>query len=396
MIHHFMNEHAAPDSQGHGGMALNATLALLAIACAALPLWHRVGSLEIGALLGVAAISTWTAWRATRRSRVVAEGAAQASEPPAGDSGDQFGDLSSLLVSVLPVWLQHVGSVKNQTEEAITQLVLSFSSITEQFEAAGFKGADGALTNERDAAISLLTLCERQLRPVITSMGSLLEGKGAMTASVHELSAATSELQDMAGSVSRIAAQTNLLAINAAIESARAGDAGRGFAVIAKEIRTLSQESAGTAKQITDRMAQVSKIMKMAVDAAARSAIHDKLAIELSGSVVHDVLAHVSELSVAAEKMRGQGNIIRSDIENLMLNLQFQDRVSQIITVIDSDINRLKETIENEQVVPVADDWLSNLQRQYTMNDQRQNHAANGPGSGAKKSAPAAKEVMFF
>ena len=83
-----MNEHAAPDSQGHGSMALNATLALLAIACAALPLWNRVGSLEIGALLGVAVISTWTAWRATRYSRMVAESAAQASEPSAGDSGD--------------------------------------------------------------------------------------------------------------------------------------------------------------------------------------------------------------------------------------------------------------------------------------------------------------------
>ncbi len=396
MTHQFTSEDTAPASQGGSGALLNATLAVLTTACAALPLFHRVGALEISALLGVAAISACTVWQAARRNRVLAEWAAQASDAQAGDAGAQLEDLSALLVNVLPVWLQHVGTVKSQTEEAITQLVLSFSSITEQFEAAGFKGAGGSSTNERDAAISLLTLCERQLRPVIASMANLLDGKGAMTASVHELSAATSELQDMASSVSQIAAQTNLLAINAAIEAARAGDAGRGFAVIAKEIRTLSQESARTGKLITDRMATVTKIMKSAVDAAAHAAVHDQRAIEMSGSVVHDVLAHVKDLSVAAEEMRGQGNIIRSDIENLLLNLQFQDRVSQIITVIDNDITRLKETVESEQVVPGADDWLSDLQRKYTMNDQRENHASNGPAGGAKKNAPAAEEVMFF
>jgi methyl-accepting chemotaxis protein len=351
-----------------------------------------VGALEIGAALGVAAISTLAAWRASRCARVFAKELAQTVE----QASAQIDDLPSLLAGVLPVWLDHVGAVKSQTEEAITQLLISFSSITEQFEAAGFKGAGGSSSEGPETTISLLTLCERELRPVISSMTKILDSKNTLVSSVHDLSLVAVELQDMASSVGHIAAQTNLLAINAAIEAARAGDSGRGFAVIAKEIRHLSQVSAQAGKQITDRMANVTKMMKATIDVATKASVDDKLAIELSGSVVQDVLGHVHELGANAEKMRGQGNIIRSDIENLLVNLQFQDRVSQIISVIDGDIKRLMDAIESESAVPGADEWLSDLRRLYTMNDQHQVHAPKTKGDREQVSSPAAEETVFF
>jgi methyl-accepting chemotaxis protein len=85
-------------------------------------------------------------------------------------ASDQLEDLRSLLARVLPVWRTQVGSVQSQTEAAITRLLVSFASITEQFEAAGFKGAGGAPSDAANATIPLLTLCERELRPVISSM----------------------------------------------------------------------------------------------------------------------------------------------------------------------------------------------------------------------------------
>jgi methyl-accepting chemotaxis protein len=370
---------------------MNAILVLLATACAALPLLVHAGALQAAAPLGVAVIGAWAAWRVHRAARA---GSQTLADPTAGIDPRPVENLPPLLTGVLPVWAQHVGEVKQQTEDAINQLARSFSSITERFEVAGFKGVNDVPGKGPDTTISLLTLCERQLQPVVSSMTSILDSKGALVQSVHELSQATIELQSMGSGISHIAAQTNLLAINAAIEAARVGVAGRGFNVIAKEIRSLSQESAQTGKLITERIAQVTTIMKTTVEAAARASEHDKSAIELSGSVIEDVLTHVRALSVEADEMLGHGNVIRSEVESLMVSLQFQDRVSQMISVIDADIRRLEEVVQNDLAVPDPADWLVELQSRYTMNDQRDNHAPGIAGSPAKASA--AQGVEFF
>ena len=363
----------------------------LVIACATLPLLAHAGPLEAAAAIGVATVSLGAALhrRRARRAAAVPGAAGLTLQAPA---------LEPLLKAILPVWQEHVGSVRGQTEEAVGDLVARFSAITGQFEAAGFKGVDshdGAGTGDR---ISLLTLCERELQPVVASMSRIADGKDAMAASVRELAQVTGELQAMASGVAQIAAQTNLLAINAAIEAARAGAAGRGFAVIAAEIRRLSHESAATATQITGRMAQIVGIMNDASCAATRAAVDDKDAIEVSGEVVQDVLTHVRELSAEAQAMLGQGNVIRANIEELIVSLQFQDRVNQVISVVDQDMTLLRDTLDADARVPSPDEWLRDLQARYTMREQRQSHRAttSADPDAATATGTTAPAVYFF
>ncbi len=363
---------------------------VLSGACAALPLIFNLGWWQWLAVAGVVASAIWsaTALAAARADQQEQERLRQAK----ADSER----LTTLIAAVLPVWLRHIQSVKDQTEGAVQELTSSFASVVQQFELAGFGAVTGhAATAGGDTAISLLTLCERELGPVVGSLEKIIGSKDELLASVRSLADATAELREMAAEVAVISAQTNLLALNAAIEAARAGTAGRGFAVVAGEVRKLSQQSAATAERISTRVNQITDIMRQTLDGASRAADHDKRAIAISGTVVQDVLDHVRELGSSAEAMRTQGTIIRQDVENLLVNMQFQDRVSQILAVIDGDIRRFGSSVDQGDA-PSPDQWLKQLGTQYTMDDERHNHQ-NGPAKRAKpaRAAPV-EEVTFF
>ncbi len=365
----------------------------IATTFASLPLFNQVGALEISAFIGVALCAVWSSW-------LLARAAATASQPEDSNTQQTSGtsELSALLSGILPVWLRHIGSAKHQTEDAVTELASSFSSIVKQFDLAGFVGVSASGTaGDKDTRVSLLTLSERELTPIVSSMGKMIEHQDDLLKGVRNLQLATHELKDMASDVSLIAAHTNILAINAAIEAARTGEAGRGFAVIAAEIRKLSQQSAESGKKITARMLQVTQIMQKTLEIASKTSERDKKIVSMSAEVIEDVLTHVRTLGTKAEKMRAQGNIIRTEVENLLLNLQFQDRVSQIMALVDDDISRLHQSVEvDDGDVPTPAQWLHELDGKYTMEDERAKGKLGATRQGAASSMQPVEEVTFF
>lgn len=312
----------------------------------------------------------------------------------AGDGDGRLDRITRLLSGVLPVWHFQVEAIRSQTEEAVTGLAMSFGAINARFGAAGFQGTSANAGNDANK-FSLLTLCERELQPVVASMMTILDSKAALVASVSDLAGATHEMRDMAGDVGRIAAHTNILAINAAIAAAHAGEAGRSFAVIAAEIRSLSQTSADAAHRIADRMSQVERRMQATLETAERTSLDDKQAVTLSGNVIEDVLGHVRELGHDAERMRTQGNEIKSDTEQLLMSLQFQDRVSQMGVVLGDNMRKLQAVAEDDvAAVPGHDQWQAELGARYTMDDQRR--SPDRPGKAPETQSADNAEVVFF
>jgi methyl-accepting chemotaxis protein len=111
-----------------------------------------------------------------------------------------------------------------------------------------------------------------------------------------ELSKAASEVDEFVDVVRAIASQTNLLALNAAIEAARAGDAGRGFRVVADEVRTLAAQAAAAADQIAKTTAAVATRLDATIEAMKASASRVE-AIERLASDVGTALGTVGGLA---------------------------------------------------------------------------------------------------
>ena len=341
--------------------------------------------ISVLALLPLFSDSNWVQWAsaggvivltlATVGGLVAQVSAANARTQQAHEQATELYNLAAqevveLVRDVLPAWQHHVDRVKTQTEGAVVQLTTSFATVLQQFDQAGIGGAGGYGGDDSTSTIGLLALCERELQPVVMSLSHVIDGKDALLVNIRNLAKETLELQAMAADVRSIAAQTNLLALNAAIEAARAGESGRGFAVVASEVRMLSQRSAETGRRIGERVSQIASIMNTTMSAAEEATIQDKRAVSLSGELVEHVLGHVRTLGASADSMHQHGMVIRTEVEKLLMAMQFQDRVSQILCGVENNMALMEQTLKEAPVLPSSDEWLDALNQTANMNDQ--------------------------
>lgn len=140
-------------------------------------------------------------------------------------------------------------------------------------------------------------------------MGSISDTVADVVTEMQSLDGASRQIGEILGLIEEIADQTNLLALNAAIEAARAGEHGRGFAVVADEVRKLAENSASSTKQIGTLVADIQRRTSAVLERTARanslvqsnaeSARNVTSMIETISKRVTEVAQLVSEISVA-------------------------------------------------------------------------------------------------
>jgi methyl-accepting chemotaxis protein len=180
--------------------------------------------------------------------------------------------------------------------------------------------------------------------------------------------------------VSSVAKQTNLLALNAAIEAATAGERAQGFAVVAREVRTLSRLSGEAAKNIAQKVELAGAAMERTIASAKAYAAQDAEAIRRAEAAISSVVgrfqASTSGLDASARDLQTRGREIRSEIQLLIVDLQFQDRMSQILQQVTKDMEKLETKLKAEGATfsPDVAAWLAEMKTTYATAEQRNNH----------------------
>ena len=294
---------------------------------------------------------------------------------------------------LLPVWGQQIETARCQTETAITGLTGCFSNLAQELQGSTAMASEVASSLEGGVGSSF-GRAGVELQSVVNTLRGALDDRDGLLRQINGLDTFVDELDSMAQDVAKIAGQTNLLALNAAIEAARAGEHGRGFAVVADEVRKLSRLSADTGERISTKVGYIGDSIRSAVSAAQESRGRDGESVRTAEATIERVLDDFQGLGArlveSAESLRRTNLGIQSDVEDALVQLQFQDRISQMLTHVGASIASAGGEMVSGDAVKV-DVLMRDMESSYAMAEERNNHG--------RKKAPqpvASGEITFF
>ncbi|MCD7040627.1 methyl-accepting chemotaxis protein [Pseudomonas sp. MAFF 311095] len=238
------------------------------------------------------------------------------------ESAQQLASAAEEMSSVMEQSTRGLQAQNDEIEQAATA-VTEMSAAVDEVAGNAVSSAEASQASDEDSKHG-----HYQISETISSIQNLVDEVLGASNKAEGLAVQAQDISKVLEVIRGIAGQTNLLALNAAIEAARAGEAGRGFAVVADEVRSLAQRTQDSTEEIEQMIVGIQRGTQDTVEALNSSADHAGQTLQRAnsaGSALEKITAAISQISqrnlVIASAAEQQALVAR-DVDRSLVNIR--------------------------------------------------------------------------
>jgi methyl-accepting chemotaxis protein len=244
---------------------------------------------------------------------------------------------------------EHIRTAAEQISTAAqsqTDATSSMAASIEELTVSSDHISSSARDSEQDSrdAMEQASVGSQRVNEATAAIQNVAETVGDASTRIHALEERANQISTIANVIKDIAGQTNLLALNAAIEAARAGEQGRGFAVVADEVRKLAERTAVATTEIEQMIGGIQADTTASVQAMTGVLPHVQEVVRLAGTATESLNAIESGAVRTLERI---GEVADATREQSHASTSIAKRVEQISQMVAETTSTIKDTVDS-------------------------------------------------
>jgi methyl-accepting chemotaxis protein len=312
--------------------------------------------------------------------RDIAEGEGDLTRRLKAGSADEIGEVASafnLFVEKIQITVRNVSSATSQVLGAAKVLHETSGEIAAGAESVTGEASTmaGAVNEMVQTSADIATNCSRAadssdrasrsaengkkvVQETVAGMEQIAQRVKETAQAVEQLGVRGDQIGEIVGTIEDIADQTNLLALNAAIEAARAGEQGRGFAVVADEVRALAERTTKATREIGEMIRSIQSETRDAVSAmeegvreverGTSEAARSGLALQEILDQISSVSEQVNQIAIAAEEQTATVATLGSGIQGIFENVKVTSEGASGTSSAAEEMTRLANDLQHQ------------------------------------------------